>query len=105
ADSRDEAVFLPGRNVRLLAKALLWFHRHGVPAVALGSLHGNPFPDATPAFFAAYQEVVNQAVGGNVRILHPLAGFAKVTVLRLGHALPLEWTFSCIRPVGGRHCG
>src|SRR5579884_3306674 len=30
ADTPDEAVFLPGRNVLLLGKALLWCHLHGV---------------------------------------------------------------------------
>lgn len=105
ADSPDEAVFLPGRNLLLLAKALLWCHLHGVPAVALACLHGNPFPDATASFFAAYEQVVNQAVRGDVRIIHPFAGLDKVEVLRLGQDLPLEWTFSCIRPVAGRHCG
>src|SRR4051794_1724615 len=33
ADTPDEAVFLPGRNVLLLAKALLWCHLHDVPGV------------------------------------------------------------------------
>jgi 7-cyano-7-deazaguanine synthase len=105
ADSPDEAVFLPGRNLLLLAKPLLWCHLHNVPAVALASLRGNPFPDATAAFFSAYQDLVNQAVRGNVRIIHPFARLGKVEVLRLGQGLPLEWTFSCIRPVAGRHCG
>ena len=34
AGSPDSAVFLPGRNVLLLAKAMLWGHLHAVPAVA-----------------------------------------------------------------------
>jgi len=105
ADSPDEAVFLPGRNVLLLAKAMLWCHLHGVPAVALAPLGSNPFPDATPAFFDAYQDVVNQGIGGAVRVLRPYAGLSKVEVMRRGRSLPLEWTFSCIRPTGGRHCG
>jgi 7-cyano-7-deazaguanine synthase len=105
ARSPDEAVFLPGRNVLLLAKALLWCHLHGVPAVAMAPLESNPFPDATPAFFAAFQAVVNQAVGGQVRVLQPYLGLHKIEVLRRGRDLPLRWTFSCIRPVGGRHCG
>jgi 7-cyano-7-deazaguanine synthase len=105
ADSPDEAVFLPGRNVLLLAKAMLWCHLHGVPAVALAPLEGNPFPDATPAFFAAYQDVVNRGIGGTVRVLRPYAGLTKVEVLCRGRGLPLGRTFSCIRPAGGRHCG
>ena len=105
ADSPDEAVFLPGRNVLLLAKALLWCHLRGVAAVALAPLESNPFPDATPAFFAAYQDVVNQAVGGRVRLRLPYRGLSKVEVMRRGRSLPLGLTFSCIRPAGGRHCG
>src|SRR5437588_8099944 len=51
ANSPDEAVFLPGRNLLLVGKALLWCHLHEVPALALGSLGTNPFADASPAFF------------------------------------------------------
>jgi 7-cyano-7-deazaguanine synthase len=105
ADSADEAVFLPGRNVLLLAKALLWCHLHQVPEVALALLKSNPFPDATPAFFAAFQNAVNRAVGGAVRVSRPYAGQTKADVLRRAAGLPLELTFSCIRPAGGRHCG
>jgi 7-cyano-7-deazaguanine synthase len=105
AETPDDAVFLPGRNVLLLAKALLWCHLRGVPAVALAPLEANPFPDATPAFFQAYQDVVNEAVGGNVRVVQPYRGLSKAEVLRRGRNMPLELTFSCIRPVEGRHCG
>jgi 7-cyano-7-deazaguanine synthase len=105
AETADEAVFLPGRNVLLLSKAILWCHLRGVPAVALAPLESNPFPDATPDFFAAYQDVVNQAVGGSVRVLHPYLGLGKTEVMRRGRDLPLGLTFSCIRPAGGRHCG
>ncbi|HLJ93443.1 MAG TPA: 7-cyano-7-deazaguanine synthase [Gemmataceae bacterium] len=105
ADSPDEAVFLPGRNLLLLAKVLLWCQLRGVPAVGLASLRGNPFPDATEAFFADYQEIVNRAVQGKVQIIHPYLRLGKVDVLRRGQGLPLEWTFSCLRPVAGQHCG
>jgi 7-cyano-7-deazaguanine synthase len=105
ADSPDEAVFLPGRNVLLLTKAMLWCHLHGVGAVALAPLGSNPFPDATLAFFNAFQEVVNQAVCGRVRVLRPYAELHKTEVMHRGRGLPLERTFSCIRPVGSRHCG
>lgn len=105
AEAPDESVFLPGRNVLLLAKALLWCHLHGVPAVALAALESNPFPDATPAFFAAYEGVVNTAVGGQVRVLRPYLGLTKAAVMRRSRGLPLELTFSCLRPVNDRHCG
>ncbi len=105
ANAPDAAVFLPGRNVLLLAKALLWCHLHGIPAVALGSLQTNPFADATPAFFQAFPEVVNRAVDGTVQLLVPFGGLPKVAVMRRGAALPLQHTFSCIRPRNHLHCG
>lgn len=105
AETPDEAVFLPGRNVLLLAKALLWCHLQEVRAVAMAPLETNPFPDATPEFFRAFEGAVNRAVGGSVRVVCPYAGLHKTDVLRRGRGLPLEWTFSCIRPVEGRHCG
>jgi 7-cyano-7-deazaguanine synthase len=98
AASPDEAVFLPGRNVLLLAKAMLWCHLNNVPAVALAVLSANPFPDATPAFFNAYADAVNQAVQGHVQILRPFAALKKIDVLRRGRELPLGLTFSCIQP-------
>jgi 7-cyano-7-deazaguanine synthase len=103
--SADEAVFLPGRNVLLLAKALLWCHLHRVPAVALGSLGSNPFPDAMPGFFNALQKVVNRAVGGAVEVVRPFARLGKAAVMRRGRGMPLGLTFSCIRPEDGGHCG
>jgi 7-cyano-7-deazaguanine synthase len=105
AHSADESVFLPGRNVLLLSKALLWCNLHGVPALALGSLQTNPFPDATPAFFRGMQDVVNQSVGGKAVVCLPFAGMKKKHVMRLGEELPLELSFSCINPRDGRHCG
>ncbi|MEO6810855.1 MAG: 7-cyano-7-deazaguanine synthase [Isosphaeraceae bacterium] len=105
ADSPDEAVFIPARNVLLLAKAILWCHLRKVPAVALGTLGSNPFADATPAFFVAFQTAVNLAVGGSVQVHRPYAELTKLDVMRLGQGLPLQLTFSCIRPLDGRHCG
>lgn len=103
--SPDDAVFLPGRNILLASKALLWCHLQGVETLSLGSLGTNPFPDATEDFFDSLAAVVNQAVGGRVRLERPFARSTKNDVMRLGAAFPLEHTFSCIRPENGRHCG
>jgi 7-cyano-7-deazaguanine synthase len=105
AETSDEAVFLPGRNVLFLAKAMLWCHLHSVEGVALAVLAGNPFPDATEDFFVAFQNVVNKAIGYNVQVLRPYAHLHKADVLRRAPEAPLVLTFSCIQPVGGRHCG
>jgi 7-cyano-7-deazaguanine synthase len=103
----DEAVFLPGRNVILLSKALIWCHLHGVPEVATAPLGTNPFPDATDEFYDGFADVVSKAVRGRVRVLRPYAalGLHKRGVLLRGAGMPLEFTFSCIRPVGELHCG
>jgi len=105
AASADEAVYLPGRNVLLLSKALLWCHLHDVPTLALATLHRNPFPDATPEFFRSFTAAVNLAVGGQVHVVAPYAGLSKAEVIRRGRHLPIRHTLSCLSPVAGRHCG
>lgn len=105
AETSDEAVYLPGRNVLLLSKALLWCHLHDIQDLALAPLAANPFPDATPAFFAAFQDAGNRAVNGRVRVLYPYLNLDKTDVLKRGRDLPLRHTFSCMRPRAGRHCG
>jgi 7-cyano-7-deazaguanine synthase len=105
ATAPDEAVFLPGRNVLLLAKPLIWCHLNAIKALALGSLRTNPFPDATPDFFRGMEDTVNRAMAGRVEVRLPFGGMAKTAVMHLGRELPLELTFSCIRPVDGLHCG
>ena len=105
AGTPDEAVYLPGRNVLLLAKSLLWCHLHTVPEIAMAPLAANPFPDATPEFFRDFTGAVNRAVNGSVRVLRPYIHLHKPEVLKRAVNLPLEHTFSCIRPANGRHCG
>jgi 7-cyano-7-deazaguanine synthase len=105
ASTTDEAVFLPGRNILLLAKAVIWCHLHGIEAVALATLRSNPFPDATPEFFDSYQRLLNRALGSQVGILRPYALLSKKAVMERGRHLPLQWTFSCLSPVSLRHCG
>jgi 7-cyano-7-deazaguanine synthase len=107
AGTPDEAVFLPGRNVLFLAKAMLWCHLRGVPALALAPLEANPFPDATPEFFAAFAAAVNRGISGSVEVRLPYRGLHKADVLRRAAAagLPPGLTFSCVRPVHNGHCG
>ena len=63
ADTADDAVFLPGRNVLLVSLAAIWCSTHSVSQIALGSLGGNPFPDATPEFFSNLAGVLSVALG------------------------------------------
>jgi 7-cyano-7-deazaguanine synthase len=103
-DSPDDAVYLPGRNVLLLAKAMAWCHLNQVPELAIGVLAGNPFPDATPSFFDDFGAVVNRGIAGSVAVARPFAELSKAEVLRRAVNLPLELTFSCLRPIGERPC-
>jgi 7-cyano-7-deazaguanine synthase len=103
--SADEAVFLPGRNVLLLSKAMLWCHLNGIPALAQGVLCGNPFPDATNLFYEQFEKAVNLGVGGSVRVLRPYAKLRKAAIMNRGGSLPLRCSFSCLRPQGRTHCG
>jgi 7-cyano-7-deazaguanine synthase len=101
----DEAVYLPGRNLLLLAKASVWCALHGVDTIALGTLAANPFPDADAEFFAGFSSLASRALGKRIKAVTPFAGRAKREVLELGRGLPLELTFSCIHPQQDRHCG
>jgi 7-cyano-7-deazaguanine synthase len=106
ATTPDEAVYLPGRNLLLTLKCMLWCHLHGVNTLALGILASNPFPDATPAFFTAFAHAIGLGVAnGSLRIITPFGEMHKTEVMRLGKDLPLEWTFSCIQPRENLHCG
>jgi 7-cyano-7-deazaguanine synthase len=40
-----------------------------------------------------------------VRVERPYAGLHKVAVVRRGRDFPLGLSFSCIQPIGERHCG
>ncbi|MPZ13355.1 MAG: 7-cyano-7-deazaguanine synthase [Chloroflexi bacterium] len=104
-ESPDEAVFLPGRNVILIAKTAVYCAMNRIGRIAIGVLDGNPFPDATEPFFDSFGRALSLGLGVPIRVERPLASKSKVEVLRAGAALPLELTFSCIRPVDELHCG
>ena len=99
AKTRDEAVYLPGRNLMLLSKAAVFCALHKIPVIAVGSLGHNPFPDATPKFFRDFARL------SGIKVIAPLRRLTKSQVVRRGRHLPLHQSFSCIAPKRGRHCG
>jgi 7-cyano-7-deazaguanine synthase len=103
--SPDEAVFLLGRNPLLLIKPALWCAKHGVEHLAMATLSNNPFADATPEFFARFEDMIRVAAGATVQISRPFEQTSKRRVMELGRHLPLALTFSCLSPVRGMHCG
>ena len=105
ARSRDETVYLPGRNALLLTKAATFCAGRGIGSIALGVLSTNPFPDGSPRFLRLMARALSAGLGAPLRVIAPLAGLDKTRVIRSSGDLPWELTFSCIRPKGLRHCG
>lgn len=106
-DTPDEDVYLEGRNIVLLSKAAVYMAREKLTRILLGPLAGNPFPDATPEFFAAMQRALSLGLDHAIRIEAPLTAMRKADVIRLGARLgvPMELTLSCMQPKDGTHCG
>jgi 7-cyano-7-deazaguanine synthase len=106
-DTPDKDVYLEGRNVVLLTKAAVFMARAGLARVYIGPLAGNPFPDATPDFFAGMARALSLGLGTSIEIVAPFSAMHKSEVIALGHSLgvPLELTLSCMQPSGGFHCG
>jgi 7-cyano-7-deazaguanine synthase len=105
ADEPDENTYLPGRNILLISLAAIWGSTHGVSRIAIGSLGGNPFPDATPDFFDKFTRSLSIGLGRRVTIEAPLRGFHKEDLIKQFKDLPLELTLTCMAPEGGQHCG
>jgi 7-cyano-7-deazaguanine synthase len=105
AGEPDEASFIPGRNILLLSYAAIWCSTHGVERIAIGSLAGNPFPDATPEFFDAFGRSLSLGLGHRVGIEAPFRHRAKSALIREHGHLPLELTLTCADPRDGVHCG
>lgn len=106
-DTPDEDVYLTGRNVVLLSKAAIYCAQQHIPRIALGSLAGNPFPDATRDFFNAMARALSLGLAHELDVATPFSRMHKVDVVRLGVELgvPLELTLSCMNPRDGLHCG
>jgi 7-cyano-7-deazaguanine synthase len=106
-ESPDADVYLEGRNVVLLSKAAVFAARAGSARICLGPLACNPFPDATPAFFAAMARALSLGLGTGIEIDAPFLALRKAEVIRMGVSLgvPFDLTLSCMQPAGGRHCG
>jgi 7-cyano-7-deazaguanine synthase len=105
AQTPDEAVYLPGRNLLLAIKPALWCQMHGIGGLALGVLGSNPFDDASGEFFFALENVLARLGQPPLKIERPFGGMHKREVMQLGRNCPLGLTFSCIDPIKGLHCG
>ena len=76
-DTPDEDVYLTGRNVMLLSKAGIYCAQKRLERIAIGPLAGNPFPDATDAFFSSMSRTLSLGLAHEVAIAAPFAGMHK----------------------------
>jgi 7-cyano-7-deazaguanine synthase len=103
--SDDFEVYLPGRNIILLAKTAVFCVLRGISTIATAPLNANPFPDGTPQFYQHIQNVLSEGMAAQLSVHIPFRQLSKEEVIRMGSDLPLELTFSCICPRDRFHCG
>lgn len=103
----DETVYLEGRNIALITKAAIFCAGEGISRIALGPLAGNPFPDASAAFFDAMAHALSIGLAHPITVAAPLSHLHKDAVIRMGRDLGVRFedTLSCNGPVDTRHCG
>lgn len=105
AKSHDEEVYLPGKNILLIAKASVFCALRKIPALALGPLKTNPFPDASSGFFKSMGQICSKGLNYKLKIQIPFLKLSKKEVMKRGRTLPLQLTFSCLAPKALFHCG
>ena len=106
ADTESDEIptsYVPFRNANLLAMAVSYAEANDCSAVFIGA-HSEDFsgyPDCRPAFFEAFQSVVETGTKPetDIEILAPFAEWSKTEIAVRGDELgvPYEQTWSCYR--------
>jgi 7-cyano-7-deazaguanine synthase len=105
--------YVPQRNLVFYAMAAYYAEIHGFDAIIGGHLKSDAatFPDASPDFFHALQQLINVVIPGHshrVEFIFPLIQLEKYQVISLAFELgvPLESTWSCYLEKGYpcQHC-
>jgi 7-cyano-7-deazaguanine synthase len=105
AEESDSSVYLPGRNILLIGLTAVWCSTHDVSRIAIGSLAGNPFPDATPNFFNDFCSALSSGLDHRIEVKAAFRKLRKAEIIKQFKHLPLELTLSCMAPRSSRHCG
>ena len=105
AASKDESVYLPGRNIVFLSKAGCFASVNNILSIEIGVLKGNPFHDSSKAFFKKMSQVLSMGLDQAISVKAPFHNLKKEEVILMGKKLVLDATFSCINPKGYDHCG
>lgn len=109
-DEPDETVYIPGRNIILITLAAIWCSLNDVHRIVIGSLAGNPFPDATPQFFEAIANSNGMGLDHQLTVEAPMRHLHKEDILaNNASTLPLHLTLTCANPQLGNdnsiiHC-
>jgi 7-cyano-7-deazaguanine synthase len=107
------ATYVPFRNGIFLALAAAWAEARGVRDLVCGfHVADSPdYPDTTPRFVRAMERAIREgtkaAVGGpKTRIIAPLLGLNKASIIRRGLSLGADYSYSVSCYAGGeRPCG
>ena len=105
AKAPDAAVYLPGRNLLLLSLAGMFCGLRRISTLWIGLLKGNPFHDARSGYLHQVEALLEETIGSPIRIATPFRELTKAQVVGRYSLLPWEKTFSCLNPMGKRHCG
>ena len=98
-DAPDETVYIPGRNIVLISLAAIWCSLNDVNEVRIGTLAGNPFPDATPGFREQLARTCSMGLDHPLKVRAPLSELHKEELLaRYGTRHPLHLTLTCSKP-------
>ena len=101
-DEPDETVYIPGRNIILITLAAIWCSLNGVHRIVIGSLAGNPFPDATPDFFQSIANSNAMGLDHEITVEAPMRHLHKEDILAANaSSLPLHLTLTCSNPQTG----
>ena len=93
----NEDAFLPGRNLLFLLAGSAYAYQTNSNAVAIALLSEKNciFPDQTNTFISRAQEIIDLALGRDIKIIAPLMQFSKAEVLRLAAKKGISDTYSC----------
>jgi 7-cyano-7-deazaguanine synthase len=108
--------YVPARNTVFLSLALAWAEVLGGFDIFMGVniIDHSGYPDCRPEFVEAFERLANLATKagvegkGRFRIHTPLIALPKAEIIRLGHALGVDYglTHSCYDPApDGAACG
>ena len=98
-DAPDETVYIPGRNIILITLAAIWCSLNDVHRIVIGSLAGNPFPDATPEFFDSIANSNGMGLDHPITVEAPLRHIHKEELIAANASLPLNLTLTCANPI------